>query len=141
MTRPLNNGYSNIDPTITMLPFINAIGSQPTLSYHKVHAPSFLTLLPVANKNENKNENKNKNQNKNVAAGTCMCKGAKVPFGQGQGTFTYTANASQPMDVGRGTVSFVNKCPLQPRSDLLLQKNPTCDSRTYVGGQISKLFF
>ena len=77
MTRPLNNGYSNIDPTITMLPFINAIGSQPTLSYHKVHAPSFLTLLPVAN------ENKNKNENKNVAAGTCMCKGAKVPFGQG----------------------------------------------------------
>ena len=139
MTRPLNNGYSNIDPTITVLPFINAIGSQPTLSYHKVHAPSFLTLLPVANESENEHEHEH--ENKNAAGGTCVCEGAKVPFGQGQGTLTYTANASQPMDVGHGTVSFVNKCPLQPRSDLLLQKNPTCDSRTYVGGQIGQFFF
>ena len=27
-----------------------------------------------------------------------------------------------------------NRCPLEPRGDLLAQRNPTCDIRTYTGG-------
>merc|ERR1712113_716798 len=35
------------------------------------------------------------------------------------------------------TVGFGNNCAPYPRTDLLDQKNPTCDVRTYVGGQIA----
>ena len=122
-TRKLNNGYFTFSTQMMELPFINAIGNTPLLSYHKEHAPSTLTLLPINNKND--------------VAGICICEGKILPFGQGQGTLTYVANKSQTVDVGTGTVSFVNKCPLQPRCDLLKQKNPTCDARTYVGGQTS----
>ena len=27
-----------------------------------------------------------------------------------------------------------NRCPAQPRGDLLAQRNPSCDIRTYAGG-------
>ena len=120
--RGVVNPYYTFDLKQVAVQFINAIGSQPLLSYHKTHAPSVLTLLPV----------------QNSGSGTaCICAAAPAPFGKGQGTLTYVANASQPHDVGGGTVSFVNKCPPQPRSDLLMQQNPTCDVRTYVGGQTS----
>ena len=58
-------------------------------------------------------------------------------FGHGSGNFVYHANTSQPADVGSGTVAFNNDCAPQPRADLLAQKNPTCDIRSYVGGQIT----
>ena len=123
--RPIDNGYSVFDSNIVELPFINAIGSTAQLSYHKEHAPSSLTMLPV--------------QGVDTAptAGVCICEGKPVPFGQGQGTLTYHANSSQKVDVGSGTVSFNNKCAPYPRSEILEQKNPTCDARTYVGGQIA----
>lgn len=40
-------------------------------------------------------------------------------------------------DVGKGSIHFGNSCAPQPRTDLLAQKNPTCDVRTYVGGQLA----
>lgn len=44
---------------------------------------------------------------------------------------------SQKEDIGNGAVSFSNRCAPPPIADLLWQKNPTCDIRTYVGGQLS----
>ena len=33
-----------------------------------------------------------------------------------------------------------NRCPAQPRGDLLAQRNPTCDIRAYAGGlQVRRL--
>lgn len=126
LTRSLkgkSKDYFTFDPTAnTQLPFINAVGSTPTLSYHKDKSPSSLSLIPVAGDN---------------AAGACICASKPSPFGQGKGKFVYVKNASQPADVGSGTVSFGNTCAPQPRSDLLAMKNPTCDVRSYVGGQLS----
>lgn len=101
------------------LPFINAIGSGPKLAYHKYHSPASLALIPVAGTG---------------VAGICVCKIQSKPFGQGRGIFHYNAT-SQKADVGSGAVRFPNSCAPQPRTDLLAQRNPTCDVRTYVGGQ------
>ena len=66
------------------------------------------------------------------AAGTCVCNGAIVPFGSALGKLTYYPNTTQAGENGTvGSISFPNKC----FPDLLWQKNPTCDLRTYVGGQ------
>ena len=119
---PVTNTHYTFQPTTIVLPFINAIGTQPLLSYHKDHAPNQLVFSPVQTSGSN-------------VVGNCICNGKPAPFGAGTGTLTYIANASQPNDVGTGTVSFANSCPPQPRSDLLEQKNPTCDVRTYRGGQ------
>jgi hypothetical protein len=120
--RSLIHSYYTFQPNVVELRFINAVGRTQSLSYHKVHSPGLLTFLPI---------------DQSITGGSsCICEGKTVPFGQGKGTFTYIANTSQTGDVGSGTTSFVNKCSPQPRSDLLSEKNPTCDARSYVGGQI-----
>lgn len=100
------------------LPFINAVGSGPSLAYHKAKMPATLSLLPVG------------------GVGACVCAVAPPPFGEGKGSMTYVQTA-QKEDIGEGTVGFGNKCAPQPRSDLLAMKNPTCDVRNYVGGQLA----
>eukprot|EP01060_Flectonema_neradi_P014145 TRINITY_DN20862_c0_g1_i1.p1 TRINITY_DN20862_c0_g1~~TRINITY_DN20862_c0_g1_i1.p1 ORF type:complete len:767 (+),score=171.44 TRINITY_DN20862_c0_g1_i1:37-2337(+) len=123
ISRPMKgktSDYYTFEPsTNAVLPFINAIGSQPTLSYHKYRTPSSLSILPSDD-----------------VAGTCVCAAKPIPFGQGKGTFVYQ-QTNQTADVGEGAVTFNNYCAPKPRSDLLWQKNPTCDARTYVGGQLS----
>eukprot|EP00946_MAST-07B_sp_MAST-7B-sp1_P004075 g4075.t1 len=105
-------------------PFINALGSGPKFSYHKQHAPAFLAAVPVGNDSGN-------------STGDCVCSDSGgTSFGQGKGKFVYVPT-SQKEDTGSGTTSFNNVCPPSPRGDLLYQKNPTCDARTYVGGQIT----
>lgn len=103
-----------------LLNFINAVGNQPTLSYHKLKMPSSLILLPVAGTAK--------------VAGACICASKPAPFGQAKGTLVYEAT-SQKEDTGTGTVSFANSCPPYPRGDLLAMQNPTCDLRAYAGGQ------
>jgi len=120
MTRPfkgLTKDHFTFDPASdTVLPLINAVGSGPVLAFHKAKAPTALTLLPA------------------LQGGTCVCHAAPKPFGQGSGRFVYH-QTNQTADVGQGVIGFPNKCAPYPRSDLLWQKNPICDPRTYVGGQ------
>lgn len=105
-----------------LLPFINAVGSKQTLSYHRDKTASTLALLPVS---------------ASGATGACLCPDHPAPFGQGKGSFSYQPT-NQTGEKGRPTtISFGNNCAPYPRTDLLEMKNPTCDVRTYVGGQIA----
>ena len=61
---------------------------------------------------------------------------AHLPFGQGRGWLTYVPTG-QKGDVGKSYTYMSNYCAKQPRSDLLAQRNPTCDGRAYIGGQIA----
>jgi hypothetical protein len=119
-TRPLSGPIFSFDLSKAALPFINAVGAGPTLAYHKNKAPASLSLLPIGAPG---------------VAGLCVCKSPPKPFGQAVGVLTYVPNASQPADVGSGSVQFGNTCMPKPRSDLLHMRNPTCDVRYYVGGQ------
>ena len=114
-----SSDYFTFDAATTTLNYINAVGSTPTFGFHKNKAPSSLTMLPVA------------------TGGVCICAKPPPPFGQAKGKLVYTPVAGQAGDTGSGAVSFNNNCAPQPRTDLLEQKNPTCDVRTYVGGQIA----
>ena len=91
----------------------------PDFAYHKSKMPSMLLMLPVS-------------------ASACVCQGKPMPFGDGscKGSITYVPT-NQTEDVGGGTVNFNNECAKAPLSQLLSQHNPTCDLRTYVGGQLS----
>ena len=57
------------------------------------------------------------------------------PFGQGSGFFQYMPNCTGQIGGCHpwGQIK-ANRCPEQPRGDLLAQRNPTCDIRTYKGG-------
>ena len=124
LTRPLKGKgpdyYSFNVANTTTLPFINAVGSTPAFGYHQAKLPSSLLLLPTT-------------------APVCVCAGKPMPFGDGscRGVITYVPNASQAVDIGAGTVNFNNRCAPDPASQLRSQHNPTCDLRTYVGGQLS----
>ena len=120
LTRPLKGktgDYYTFDPAAsgTQLPLINAVGTGPALAYHKSKSPTRLSLLPET-------------------GGACVCAAKKIPFGAAKGSLVYQPTA-QKEDVGSGTVGFPNKCAPEPRTDLLAQQNPTCDVRTYLGGQ------
>lgn len=119
-------------PSSTQLPFINAVGSGPTLAYHKVKGPSSLSLIPVEG---------------DGVSGACVCAVQPAPFGRGQGKLVYV-RTGEKADIGTGTVSFrsgtgsYNNC-INPSSfgdhvyknDMLAMKNPSCDVRAYTGGQ------
>lgn len=123
LTRPFQGATADhftFDPAAkTQLNFINAVGGSPHLSYHKEKAPSSIALLPPS-----------------TVPGACICANEPAPFGSAKGTLTYVQTA-QPEDVGSGVIGWANKCEPRPRSDLLEMKNPTCDLRTYTGGQIA----
>ena len=122
VTRPFKGAgpdYYSFEPSAVVVPYISAVGSGPELAYHKAKGPNTLSVLPA----------------QGSKAGACLCEGKAIPFGQAKGSLKYTAVASDKSDVGSGTVGFGNNCAPQPRTDLLAQKNPTCDVRTYVGGQ------
>eukprot|EP00040_Diaphanoeca_grandis_P037212 m.241412 g.241412 ORF g.241412 m.241412 type:complete len:883 (+) comp33774_c0_seq2:100-2748(+) len=118
VTRPFAGKIFSFNPNNAAdIPFINAVGSSPELSYHKFKIPSTLSLLPIGN-----------------TSGVCICEQDPAPFGQGKGKLVYVP-VDQPGEKGQGTIGFGNSCPPAPRTDLLWQKNPTCDVRTYSGGQ------
>eukprot|EP00932_Pfiesteria_piscicida_P019557 SRR837773.6383.p1 GENE.SRR837773.6383~~SRR837773.6383.p1 ORF type:complete len:449 (+),score=10.76 SRR837773.6383:63-1409(+) len=124
LTRPFKGPTSEhytFDPRTTVLPFINAVGKTRELSYHKDKGPSALLLLPVTGKH---------------VSGACICAAEPAPFGKATGVLQYVPTA-QREDDGSGAVRFQNSCPPQPQGDLLAMKNPTCDLRTYSGGQLA----
>ena len=94
------------------LSFINAVGSGPALSYHKDKTAAQIALLPLAAAGD----------------GLCICSVAPPPFGSGTGTLEYSDGSS---------VGCCNHCEPEPRSDMMAMQNPTCDIRTYAGGQLS----
>jgi hypothetical protein len=66
---------------------------------------------------------------------SCICATKSAPFGSAKGSLQYNSVKNQSADVGTGTVSFGNRCGGDASQDLLDWKNPTCDVRSYVGGQ------
>lgn len=121
LSRPFkgkSSDYFSFSASLTSLAFINAIGNGPTLAYHKIKTPSTIVLLPAN------------------STGDCVCSSPPPPFGKAVGTLVYV-KTSQPEDTGSGTINFDNDCEPWPKSQLLEAKNPTCDLRTYVGGQIA----
>ena len=124
VTRPLKGAgpdYFNFDPAkLSVVPFLNAIGKTPTLSYHQSKVPTTIAILAAG---------------VNVS-GTCLCTVDPPAFGSAHGQLVYHP-VDQPGEKGQGTVSFGNHCPAEPAGDLLAEKNPTCDVRAYVGGQIA----
>lgn len=125
ITRPVKGAgadyYSfNASATNPTIPFIAAIGTGPTLAYHKNKAPLHLTLLPAGAS----------------AAGACVCPQKPAAFGQATGELVYHAVPNQTVDTGTGSVGFrAQKCAPYPRTVLNEQRNPTCDIRHYTGGQ------
>lgn len=104
-----------------VLPFINAIGVGPQLAFHKNKQPASIAMLPFHGN-----------------AGACICALAPKPFGQAKGSLLYTPVKGQAADTAKeGALGCCNSCMPFPRSDLLDMKNPTCDIRTYSGGQIA----
>jgi hypothetical protein len=67
-----------------------------------------------------------------------LCSAEEVPFGSAAGSLHYVRTA-QPEDQGGASVPFWNRCKPEPQSSLLPQKNPTCDIRSYAGGQMTCL--
>mmetsp|Transcript_48596 Transcript_48596/g.135802 ORF Transcript_48596/g.135802 Transcript_48596/m.135802 type:complete len:784 (-) Transcript_48596:90-2441(-) len=104
------------------LPFISAVGNSPTLSYHKIKTSSSIVILPAVGPSVN---------------GVCVCASHPSPFGTQKGRLRYVPT-SQRGEAGQPSViDFSNRCAPPPRGSLLEQKNPTCDVRTYVGGQLA----
>jgi len=127
LSRPLSGAssdyysfsFSSADSTI---PMISAIGSTVAFGYHKDKVPASISLLPLATK----------------GPGTCVCPEKPKPFGQASGTLVYHPVANQSADTGRGAVGIgAHKCADWPHTNLIEQRNPTCDIRYYVGGQSS----
>ena len=120
MTRALKGvsaEYFTFDENVATIPMINAVGSGPLLAFHKLKDPVTLSLLPIG------------------GGGVCVCPGKKAPFGSQKGKLMYTPTNQTGEKGAAGSVSFGNNCAPSPRTVLLEQQNPTCDLRTYVGGQ------
>jgi hypothetical protein len=121
LTRPLKGmtpeHYSFDASRDALLPYIAAIGGGPSFEddHHKQTTSSALTILP-----------------RNVP--TCVCTAPPAPFGSAKGSLEYIDPITKR---SKGKIGFNNKCAPQPRMDTLAQHNPTCDLRTYAGGQIA----
>jgi len=126
MTRPMKgetpDHFTFSADQEVVLPFINAIGRTATLSYHKEKMPSTLALLPSDGA---------------PASTACVCAKDPPQFGDASGTLSYMPTAQAGEAGFPSTIKFDNKCHPFPRTDLLEMKNPTCDIRTYTGGQIA----
>jgi len=112
LTRPLLGAtpdYYTFDPTQLSLNFITAIGSGSSFGPHgdAPHGSATITLWPTASP-------------------VCLCITPAAPFGSASGKWKYLPTGQ--------IVGGYNKCAPSPRMDLLEQRNPTCDYRTYVGG-------
>jgi len=104
--------YYDFQDDLLSVDFMNAVGSTPTLSYHKSKTVATINLFPADE------------------APTCICKYPAAAFGQQEGLIKYLPTGE--------TVGFsANRCAPQPREDILAMKNPTCDIRTYTGGLLT----
>lgn len=113
MTRTIKGATSahyTFDAMKLKLDLINAIGSGPDFAYHKMSNAVTMDLWPASED-----------------ASVCVCTMPADPFGQGSGKIKYLPTGE--------TVGFqAGRCAPQPREDILVQRNPTCDLRAYAGG-------
>lgn len=100
--------YANFSVHTLDIPFITAVGSTATLSYHKDKTAASLAMWPSAGQ------------------AACLCEQPAAPFGSAKGTIKYLPTGEE--------FGFVNYCEPEPRESVLAQRNPTCDVRAYVGG-------
>lgn len=121
LSRPLQGKTFSFNTTSASLDYITAMGSGPNLSYHKDKMPGRMTFLPLTG----------------AGGGACICAGKPAPFGTPIGGKLLYTPTTQKGEKGSGEVGFGNWCAQEPRTDLLAQRNPTCDVRTYTGGQIA----
>ena len=121
LTRALkgaSSDYYTFDPNVDVsLPFINAVGNGPTLAYHKDKTPSGISLLPITG-----------------APGACVCAEKPAPFGEGKGQLVYVPT-SQPGEAGSGSGRIRQQVRSAAAIGPAQDENPTCDVRSYVGGQ------
>ena len=113
LTRALRGATSEhytFDPSELALPFINAVGKTGAfVSGHQDRGAERLALWPA----------------RRACASLCILPAAV--FGKGSGFLKYTATGEK--------VGFPkDRCSAEPREDILAERNPTCDLRTYVGG-------
>jgi hypothetical protein len=109
MSINIDNPYQQFSLMDDIINIIMAVGDTVELRYHKEKTSTVINLFPINTP-------------------FCICGSIPPPFGKGRGRFIYQD--------GTG-VGFANNCQPEPRTDLLAQKNPTCDIRTYVGGQLT----
>lgn len=108
--RPLAGATAShytFDASVLSLPFISAVGVSGTFGPHGAapHGAAELRLWPTNGP-------------------VCVCAIPAAVFGAGKGSLEYMPTGS--------TVSFDRpRCFEQPREDLIAQRNPTCDIRTY----------
>jgi hypothetical protein len=127
LTRPIQGPLFTFETAgVTEIRFINAIGSSEQFSYHENKEASSMLVLPVVTPADGPS-----------SSGICLCQQDPPPFGAATGgSLEYIPVTGQRGERGvPGKVQLDNKCQAYPRMDLLEQKNPTCDIRTYVGGQ------
>lgn len=74
----------------------------------------------------------------------CLCNtgASTLPFGKGKGSMVYTPAPGEPgSPTGKApgapktTLGFAKDCRPYPFGTMLLEKNPSCDIRSYTGGQ------
>ena len=113
----ISKDHFTFDPTQLSVQFINAVGATPNYSYHQEKEAATLQLWPKQS--------------------ACVCSVPAAVFGNGSGMFKYIGGGvNEPANtpVGETIGMPAGRCAPQPREDLLAQRNPTCDIRTYVGG-------
>eukprot|EP01043_Picozoa_sp_COSAG02_P005347 COSAG02_NODE_144_length_34086_cov_65.390944_22_plen_376_part_00 len=93
--------YANFTKTDLSIPFISAVGSTASLSYHKNKTASTLAMWPSASEP------------------VCLCAQPAAPYGHATGTIKYLPTGEE--------FGFVNYCMPEPRESVLAQRNPTCD--------------
>eukprot|EP00038_Savillea_parva_P006493 m.164130 g.164130 ORF g.164130 m.164130 type:complete len:753 (-) comp12385_c0_seq1:70-2328(-) len=112
LTRPLKgktSDYYSFDTTALSLDLINAVGTGMQFAYHKASTAVTMSLGPATN------------------GSVCICSLPAPVFGQSSGKIKY-------LPTGEEVGFSAGRCAEQPREDILAQRNPTCDLRTYVGG-------
>lgn len=95
--------HANFSLAELKLPFISAIGSTSSLSYHKDKTASSLAMWPSAGQP------------------VCLCSEPAAAFGSAKGTIKYLPTGEE--------FGFVNYCMPEPRESVLAQKNPTVGTR------------
>lgn len=101
--------HYTFEPSVLAVDFINAIGSTSTFGYHKVSGVSTINLWPANN------------------GAACVCKEPAAAFGSAKGVIKY-------LPTGESIGFMQGRCSPYPRTDLINQRNPTCDIRAYTGG-------
>jgi hypothetical protein len=122
--------------TTGSLPIITALGSGKDFAYHKSKSNHLINLFVM--------ETNTSVTASSLSPSTCLCPGdsKQIPFGKGTGNLVYTPVPGEPGSAGSKIpgspltqLHFSKDCQAYPASTMLLGKNPSCDVRTYTGGQ------